>query len=52
MYRHLLCLSACETSFSLLRDAEKYETGENYLLIDFVIYTLPICYDGDDNKGG
>jgi hypothetical protein len=51
MYPYLLCLSACETSFVLLRDAENYRTGENYLMIDFVISALPICYYGDDNIG-
>jgi hypothetical protein len=51
MYPYLLCLSACETSFVLLWDAEKYRIGENYLMIGFVISALPICYYGDDNKG-
>jgi hypothetical protein len=52
VYPYLLCLSACETLFVLLRDAEKHRTGENYLMIDFVISTLPICYYDDDNKEG
>lgn len=49
MYQYLLCLSACKTLFVLLRDAEKYKTGENYLTIDLCFY---VCYYGDDNKVG